>query len=93
MNTSNFVIPTWKITDTDGKRIDTLIHCHLESRYILNSELCQAVEFLDKNGEFYLAVWDNVKPTGNKVTQLLISFQKHIHGNFAIIRAFNRSSK
>lgn len=92
-------IPTFNILD-HGKRKETLIHCFLQRTTVSSSLIHTAHSIVAKNGETYSAIWDFVSypanvsyPMEKQEVSVIISFQKHTYGNFAIVRQVNQSEK
>lgn len=80
--------PTFNILHK-GVRVETLIHCFLH-RMPLKVQAIMPHSVKAKNGEEYEIVWDFPLPesyTESYTTEVIISFQKHTYGNFAVIRA------
>lgn len=87
------IVPTFKITGPDGKKLDTVKHCHLEVRFVLSTKIGAPDAIVDKQGFIYRPIWDSVHPTGKQTTEVLVSFQRHTYGNYAVIRTMHRSIK
>ena len=73
---------------TKAEQVDTLIHCFL-MREIMNSKNLPS-HFRAPNGIVYQAVYDSRFPAGD--FEVIISFQKHTYGNFAIVRLAKEES-
>lgn len=86
-------IPTFNVLES-GKRKETLIHCFLQRTTVSSSLIHTAHSIVAKNGETYSAVWDFVSyPMEKQEVSVIISFQKHTYGNFAIIRQVIQTEK
>lgn len=81
MSISN--IPTFRVPA--GAASESLIACFLD-RIILNLS-CPPATLIPRNGFEYTAIYDNVSVNQlSPVTPVIISYQRHRHGNFAVIR-------
>jgi len=72
----------------------TLKHCFIEHMLLFCPEPPATIKA--KNGSVYIAVYDNlVLPTQEQsaTIKVIVSFQKHSYGKFAIVRNFKPSSK
>lgn len=92
MSTDNFMVPTFGILGKDGNKIASLEHCFIE-HMLLNVHTPPAT-LIAKNGSVYQAVYDNIiLPQDGKEDNIkvIVSFQKHTYGKFAVIRNFKTS--
>lgn len=88
----NFLVPSFGILDKQGNKVNTLEHCFIE--HMLLSVHTPPATLLAKNGSVYQAVYDNIiLPQDGKEDNIkvIVSFQKHTYGKFAIIRNFKAS--
>ena len=85
-------IPTFNVLES-GKRKETLIHCFLQRTTITYNPAIRLTDILAKNGEVYTIVWDCSVPGSIQNMNVIISFQKHTYGNFAIIRLVIQTEK
>lgn len=94
MNTQTGIVPTFSIYK-DKQRVDTLIHCFIE-RSLLSVDNPPAI-LRAKNGKNYQCVYDKFylpqEPNAPKVIEIIISFQSHTYGNFAVMRPANSQDK
>lgn len=96
MNTLNQpgIIPTFSIYK-DKMRVETLIHCFIE-RSLLSIDNPPAI-LRAKNGKVYQCVYDKFYlPTDKhapKVIEIIISFQSHSYGDFAVMRTANSQER
>lgn len=80
--------PTWNIFDAKGKKKETLIHCFIKRTIIdLSDGIPEYMEV--KNGRKYECIYDNFSlPSDTKHCIVIISYQAHTFGDFAIIRNY-----
>ena len=85
---SNYTIPktpTFTVYDQQGIMLPHVLKAFLETR-VINLDNPPAT-ITSRKGVIYQAVYDNfVCPSNSKVAKVLISFQTHIEGHFAVIR-------
>ena len=84
-------IPSFSVLK-DGEKVKTLEHCFLEHMLLFCSN--PPVMLKAKNGANYVAVYDNlILPTKDQsaTIKVIVSFQKHTYGSFAIVRNYNPS--
>lgn len=83
-------IPSFSVLDKDGNKVDTLIHCFIEHMLINPDD--PSVLIKTKNGQQYQAVYETFTiPQDRKTNEplkVIVSFQKHSYGRFAVIRNF-----
>ena len=91
-NLNHASIPTFNILE-NGKRKETLIHCFLERSSMDLDPENLPTSVMAKNGEVYTIIWDFPKPMIKMNIHVIISFQKHTFGNFAIVRATHDTMK
>lgn len=80
--------PTWNILKRDGsgEKVESLIHCFLE-RKILDLSDGIPVFITATGGQRYQCIYDNFYlPEDTTNCAVLISYQAHTYGNYAIIR-------
>lgn len=82
----DYAIPTFTVYDRQGNKVDTLVHCFIETTLIDIDILSPVIKNI--NGHIYTAVYDNlvIPPDTEKFLKVIISYQKHSYGNFAVIR-------
>ena len=88
----NHPIPTFSILE-HGQRKETLIHCFLQRITLDFDPANPPTGITAKNGETYSIIWDFSKPAIIASIPVIISFQKHTYGSFAIIRAVSSDEK
>lgn len=82
-------VPTFSIFKPFTQdKVDSLHHCFL-SRIRIDTSNPPATIRAD-DGWVYTAVYDSRLPVGTNV-EVIISFQKHTYGRFAVIRAADKS--
>ena len=84
-------IPKFRITDSEGKNPASFKHGFLQ-RMIL--DLWNPPPTIRaSNGSVYQAVYDNIvfPSLGSTLVKVIVSFQSHDYGNFAIIRNLNEA--
>lgn len=89
MNNTTFIVPSFGILDKTGNKVSSLEHCFIE-HMLLNIHSPPAT-LIAKNGSVYQTVYDNIiLPQDGKEDNIkvIVSFQKHTYGRFAIIRNF-----
>lgn len=88
-STKGHAVPSFNIfkrpwDKSDNTKIETLIHCHMAqlrvSRKNLPAMICA------RDGKVYTAVYDSRMPEGKEEIEIIISFQQHTYGRFAVIR-------
>jgi hypothetical protein len=91
---NNTIIPTFSIY-ADGKKVPTIEHCFME-RSLLSIKNPPAT-MRAKNGKNYQCVYDKFylsKTMIEKdVIEIIISFQSHSYGEFAVIRTANSEER
>lgn len=85
-------IPTFNVLES-GKRKESLIHCFLQRTTVYSGSIQNISNVVAKNGETYSVIWDFIAPVHNQDIPVIISFQKHTYGNFAIIRQVIQTEK
>lgn len=93
LKTAEYRIPSFNVLES-GKRIETLEHCFLEHMLLFCPE--PPIYLKAKNGVSYLAVYNNlILPTNEQsaTIKVIVSFQKHTYGSFAIVRNYNPSKQ
>lgn len=73
---------------TKAEQVDTLIHCFLQRTIFNSSNLPAFIRAPD--GIVYKAVYDSRFPAGD--FEVIISFQRHTYGSFAIVRLAKEES-
>jgi len=84
---------TFTVNDPSGKLLAGIKHCFLAHMILDLNEPPATIRA--SNGLIYQAVYDSVVIPANKdifATKVIISFQQHDDGNFAIIRTLNPST-
>jgi len=77
--------PSFTVYDEHGKLLPHIKHCFLENRIINIAN--PPASFRSKQGTMYQAVYDNFTVASDAVNiKVIISFQKHDNGAFAVIR-------
>lgn len=92
--TENFMVPAFGILNKDGSKVETLEHCFIE--HMLLSVHTPPATLIAKNGSVYQAVYDNIilpQDAKEDNIKVIVSFQKHTYGKFAIIRNFKASKQ
>lgn len=83
--------PSFTVKDANGKQPPSLIHAFL-SNMIIDMENPPAIIRAD-NGERYQTIYDSVHIKRDaKTVRVIVSFQKHIYGSYAIVRNDIRSA-
>lgn len=80
-------VKTFTVNDIEGKLKPSIIHCFIANMLLDITNPPATVRA--SNGQVYIAVYDNlVLPKDENITHIkvIISFQQHTDGNFAIIR-------
>lgn len=80
-------VPEFRVKDKDKNTIDTLIHCFMY-QMLIDTEKPPA-SIAATNGAVYTAVYDSIvlpKAGDSSIIKVIVSFQKHTYGKFAIIR-------
>jgi hypothetical protein len=73
------------------EKVETLIHCFMK-RTTLKRDSIPATILAD-DGHVYIAVYDSRFPSNANEFNVVISFQKHTYGRFAVIRVVNEQSR
>lgn len=83
--TKGHAVPSFSIfKSSEGKEtVDSLIHCFMNRAIISTTNPPALIKAAD--GHVYQAVYDSRLPVEDKA-QVIISFQSHTYGKFAIIR-------
>lgn len=93
-NAQTGIIPTFSVYKNQN-RVETLIHCFME-RSLLSVDNPPAT-LRAKNGRIYQCVYDKfylaTEPNAPKVIEIIISFQSHTYGDFAVMRTANSQEK
>lgn len=83
--------PIWRVMDSSGKKPDTLIHCFIQ-RTILDLSNGVPDSLTAMNGTVYFTIYDSFNiPEDHTKIAVIISYQSHSYGNFAIVRNYNPS--
>lgn len=85
---SKYKVPSFNVLE-NGEKIPTMIHCFIEHMLLFCPD--PPVSVKAKNGAVYTAVYDNLTlPTKNEsaTIRVIVSFQKHTYGSFAIVRNY-----
>lgn len=84
--------PSFTVKDATGKQPTTLIHAFLSNMVIDMNDPPAIIRAA--NGERYQTIYDSVhvdKSVICKPIRVIVSFQKHIYGSYAIVRNDTRS--
>lgn len=73
------------------EKVDTLIHCFIYNTTLKRSEL--PARLCPKDGLVYTCVYDSRMPEGVEDIPVVVSFQQHTYGRFAVIRAKNEQKR
>lgn len=85
---ANIKRPTFSIFSfSTGNKISSLKHCFMD-RMIIDIKNPPAI-IKAKDGWVYSAIYDSRFPESIEKIEVIISFQAHTYGRFAIIRAVN----
>lgn len=89
-------IPSFGVLDSEGNKIASIEHCFIEHR-LLDLSVPPIFIKLD-NGQKYQTVYDNIilPQVGEgeiNLVKVIVSFQKHDYGSFAVIRNLRANSK
>ena len=83
--------PTFGIADKNKVKVPTLIHCFMEIVVLDTTSL--PVKVTATNSAVYEAVYDNFIIDPLVTTQkVIVSFQKHTYGKYAVIRNFKEKT-
>lgn len=91
--TPQSTLVTFTVNGPDGKLKPSIIHCFI-SHMLLDIDNPPAT-IRASNGQVYIAVYDNIMlPKDSKVTHIkvIVSFQQHTDGNYAVVRNLNINS-
>lgn len=81
--------PSWRVMDSSGKKPESLIHCFIQ-RTIM--DLSDGVpDYLTvADGINYATIYDQFSiPSDHTKIAVIISYQAHDYGNFAIVRNYH----
>ena len=85
------VKPSFGVMDKNKVKVSTLIHCFMEVA-VLDTTV-PPVQIAASNGALYEAVYDNfILDTVNTTQKVIVSFQKHTYGKYAVIRNFKEKA-
>lgn len=77
--------PSFSIYDpATGKSVDTLQTCHIKRQKMSRNDLPAMI--CADDGHIYTAVYDGRFPAGAEEVEVIISFQVHSYGKFAVVR-------
>jgi hypothetical protein len=77
--------PTFSIVDPKSRRkVETLEHCFMQRIYVDKNNLPAMITA--KDGLVYNAVYDCRFPEDRTKVEVIVSFQQHTYGRFAIVR-------
>ena len=84
--------PTFSIfkPGTKAEQVETLKHCFLERRILNKHELPAMI--CAKDGNVYQTVYDSKLPIDSAEFEVIISFQSHTYGKYAIVRLTREES-
>jgi len=84
------MIPTFSIfkPGSNAKQVDTLIHCFLKREIMNSNDLPAHIRAAD--GIVYKTIYDSRFPP--EEFEVIISFQRHTYGNFAVVRLAKEES-
>lgn len=88
----NQQIPSFSIYKPCSKdKVETLKACFLQNQVLKRSELPS--NLCPRDGLVYTCVYDSRMPEGLEEIPVIISFQQHTYGRFAVIRAKDTDKK
>lgn len=88
-----YKVPSFNVLH-NNKRVETLEHCFIEHMLLFCPDPPAYIKA--KNGVAYVAVYDDIilpAETENATIKVIVSFQKHSYGSFAIIRNLKELKK
>ena len=88
-STNGHAVPRFSIYKPfSNEKVDTLKHCFMTDAVLKRTEL--PANLCPKDGLVYTAVYDSRIPEGMEEIPVVISFQQHTYGRFAVIRVKNK---
>jgi len=91
-STNGHAVPSFSIFQPfSNNKVETLIHCHMAQMKIKRDDL--PAQICAKDGKVYTAVYDSRFPEKMQEIPVIISFQQHTYGRFAIIRLDKKQRK
>jgi hypothetical protein len=82
---SGHAVPTFNIfKPCSQEKVETLKHCFMDRMHITRDKLPSQI--CARDGLVYLAVYDCRFPETDKPVEIIISFQQHTYGRFAVVR-------
>jgi len=81
---------TFTVNDSNGNLKEGIKHCFIQ--HMLIDPYDPPVTLRAANGTIYQAIYDSVHLSATSMpTKVIVSFQSHDDGNFAVIRNLNSS--
>lgn len=72
-------------------KVDTLKHCFIKKMHLKRQDL--PAQICADDGLVYQTVYDSRIPQGEDSFEVIISFQQHTYGRFAVIRVSDESKR